>query len=105
MGGPGPHRLDAGPGTVRGRGSGQDRVSGESLTAPTAPTLGAPPAAASGAAPAAVASAMAQTLLNESFAAKPRNSTPAADVAPADSRLRRRNAVARRVPPKMSVER
>ncbi len=45
------------------------------------------------------------TLLSESFAANPRKSTPAAEVAPAESRLRRRKAAARRVPPKISVER
>lgn len=43
--------------------------------------------------------------LTASFAAKPRNNTPAAELAPAASRLRRRKAAARRSPPNISVVR
>src|SRR6201999_3823823 len=45
------------------------------------------------------------TLARDSLTANPRKSTPAAEVAPALSVLRRRNAAARRDPPKMSADR
>jgi hypothetical protein len=45
----------------------------------------------------------AQALASVSFTANPRNSAPATEVAVADSRLRRRNAAARRVPLNISA--